>query len=162
MYVCNMIEIERKFLVNGDFLPFAIAHHNIEQGYLCTESGRTVRVRLNDGKGFLTIKGRTDAKGMSRFEWEQEIDAADARTMLDMCGDRTIVKTRHIVPSEDGRHTWEVDEFHGRNSGLIVAEIELGSEDEDFPLPGWIGREVTGNRAYYNSALLSGNPDTAK
>ena len=146
------IEIERKFLVKDEsFKSMATESHRLTQGYICKESGRTVRVRLWDDKGYLTIKGAGSASGMSRYEWEKEISAEDARDLFMLCQSGIIDKTRYIVPV-DGK-TFEVDEFYGENVGLIMAEIELESEDAAFTRPSWLGKEVTGDRRYYNSML---------
>ncbi len=150
----NNTEIERKFLVQGDFRPFVRESVPMEQGYLCPISGRTVRVRRAGDRGWITVKGPAPEGSIARFEWEKEIGAADAEQLLALCGSERIVKTRHLVPAGDGAHTWEVDEFHGLNEGLVVAEIELRSEDDPFPRPAWLGREVTGERRYHNSVLL--------
>lgn len=144
-------EIERKFLVTGEYKPQAYAHSRIVQGYICSAHGRTVRVRLRDGRGYLTIKGAANASGTSRYEWEKEIDPAEARDLLKLCEPGIIDKTRYLVRS--GRHVFEVDEFYGENEGLVVAEVELASEDEPFVKPAFIGREVTGDARYYNSQL---------
>ena len=145
------MEIERKFLVEGDFKPFAESSCRIRQGYLSTDEGRTVRVRTKGEEGFLTIKGKTSESGMSRFEWEKEIPLAEACRLLLLCP-AIIDKTRYMVPA--GRHVFEVDEFYGDNEGLVVAEIELESEDESFDKPSWLGCEVTGEVKYFNSMLL--------
>ena len=144
-------EIERKFLVSGDYRPDVTSSQRIVQGYLSSVPGRTVRVRIRGDQGFLTIKGLGSASGASRFEWEREIPADEARELLALCEPGVIDKTRHLVPS--GAHTFEVDEFHGDNAGLVVAEVELASEDEDFERPDWLGEEVTGQGRYYNSQL---------
>lgn len=145
------LEIERKFLVVGPYKAQATSHTHIVQGYLSREQGRTVRVRLRDERGYLTIKGPSSASGMARYEFEKEITAAEARALLGLCLPGVIDKTRWLVPCAG--HTVEVDEFHGENNGLVVAEIELGSEDEAFERPAFLGREVTGDRRYYNSQL---------
>ena len=145
------IEIERKFLVCGEFKSSARASYRICQGYLCGDEGRTVRVRRMGGKGFLTVKGCTNETGMSRFEWEMEIPPEETESLLGMCS-MTIDKTRFLV--DVGTHTFEVDEFYGDNEGLVLAEIELSSEDEDFERPEWLGKEVTGDIRYFNSVLL--------
>lgn len=150
-------EIERKFLVRGEFKSLAKKALTIKQGYLCANAGRTVRVRVRDGRGFLTIKGRSDAAGLSRFEWEKEISAEDAESLLLLCEPGIVDKTRYLVDF-DG-HTFEVDEFHGENQGLVMAELELVSEDEPYRRPEWLGEEVTGDRRYYN-AYLSKHPFT--
>lgn len=148
-------EIERKFLVNGDFKPAAVKATHITQGYLCSAPERTVRVRIMGDKGFITIKGAASHGGVSRFEWEKEIPVEDARELLKLCEPGVIDKTRYLVPV--GEHCFEVDEFYGENEGLTVAEVELGSEDESFERPDWLGEEVTGNVSYYNSMLMK-NP----
>lgn len=148
------IETERKFLVCGDFRPEVFDSSHIVQGYLNLTPGRTVRVRIRNGKGYITIKGPSDASGMSRFEWEKEISPDDARALLELADKGVIDKTRHLVHNSDGVHTWEIDEFHGNNEGLVVAEIELGNGDEPFGHPSWLGEEVTGDRRYHNSQLI--------
>lgn len=147
------IEIERKFLVNGEYKSSAVRTERIIQGYIGTVSGRTVRIRIMDDKGFITIKGRTGESGMSRFEWEKEIPQNEALDLLKLCDGGVIDKSRFLVPV--GSHTFEVDEFYGANQGLTVAEVELGSEDEAFEKPSWLGSEVTGDKKYYNSHLLA-------
>lgn len=148
-------EIERKFLVLGDFKSSATGVLNISQGYLNSDSERTVRVRIKGEKGFITVKGRSSSDGTSRFEWEHEIPENDAEELLALCEPGVIVKSRYLVPS--GGHTFEVDVFHGDNEGLVIAEIELQDRNEDFLKPEWLGEEVTGDPRYYNSAL-SQNP----
>lgn len=150
-------EIERKFLVSGEFKSLATKALTIKQGYLCANAGRTVRVRVSDNQGFLTIKGRSDAEGLSRFEWEKEISAQDAESLLLLCEPGIVDKTRYLV--DFAGHTFEVDEFHGENQGLVMAELELVSEDEPYQRPEWLGEEVTGDRRYYN-AYLSKHPFT--
>ena len=147
------LEIERKFLVAGEYKSLASGRERISQGYLNSASGRTVRVRIRGDRGWLTIKGPSKDGGLSRFEWEMEIPLSDARALLDLCEPGVIDKTRWLVPAGDGIHTWEVDEFHGENDGLVVAEIELRSESDSFERPSWLGPEVTGDRRYYNSML---------
>lgn len=144
-------EIERKFLVTGDYQPYIGESHQICQGYLNTDPDRTVRVRILDNQGFLTVKTRNE--GCVRNEWEYSIPVEDARMMLDACAAK-IEKTRHIIESDNGLK-WEVDVFGGRNSGLVVAEIELPSPDTPFDRPAWLGNEVTGDSRYYNSSLAS-------
>ena len=144
------LEIERKFLVSGDFRPHVSGSSRIVQGYLCSSAGKTVRVRIIGEKGFLTIKGPTLPGSCSRFEWETQIPLKDAEELLRLCDSGVIDKVRHLVKAGD--HVYEVDEFSGENKGLVVAEIELSSEDEDFERPEWLGREVTGERRYYNSS----------
>lgn len=145
-------EIERKFLVMGEYKSQAFAHSRIVQGYICSARGRTVRVRLRDGRGYLTIKGASDAAGMSRYEWEKEISREEAEELMKLCEEGVIDKTRYLVRS--GSHVFEVDEFYGDNEGLVMAEVELASEDEPFDRPAFIGREVTGDVRYYNSQLM--------
>jgi len=148
-----LIEIERKFLVTGDFKPLAVSSSHIAQGYIASGNGRTVRVRIRDDKGFLTIKGPSNRAGLARFEWEKEIPREEAEALMSICEPGIIEKTRWLVPADDGRHTWEVDVFEGENEGLVMAEIELNSEDETFKKPHFIGKEVTGDRRYYNSHM---------
>jgi CYTH domain-containing protein len=151
-------EIERKFLVEGDaYRTQAFAHSRIMQGYISSQHGRTVRVRLRDDKGYLTIKGPSDAAGMSRYEWEKEIPADEARQLMTLCEPGLIDKTRYLVRS--GQHVFEVDEFYGDNAGLVMAEVELAREDEPYVKPDFIGQEVTGDVRYYNS-YLKANPFT--
>ena len=149
-----MIEIERKFLIKGDFYPFAVKKDTIVQGYLCATKERTVRVRIKNECAFITIKGASEKKGFSRMEFEYEIPYPDAVEILKLC-QSIIEKDRYYVP--EGKHTFEVDVFHGNNEGLIIAELELSSEDEQFNRPDWIGEEVTGDVRYYNS-FLAENP----
>ena len=149
------VEIERKFLVRGNYKSFIQQSIRIIQGYLCTSPEKTVRVRIKGKKAFLTIKGKTNASGTSRFEWENEIDSIDAEQLLDLCDPGVIDKTRNLIKA--GKHIFEVDEFHGDNEGLIIAEIELRSESESFFTPDWLGDEVTGDVKYYN-AMLAKNP----
>lgn len=144
-------EIERKYLVTGEYKSQAYARSRIAQGYICSAQERTVRVRICNGKGYLTIKGETDATGISRYEWEKEIPLEEAEELMKLCEPGIIDKTRYLVRS--GRHVFEVDEFHGENEGLIVAEVELASAKEPFVKPDFIGREVTGDVRYYNSQL---------
>ena len=132
-------EIERKFIVKGDFSKDVYSSQRIVQGYICSQPGRTVRVRIRGDKG------------LSRYEFEQEIPLTDAEQLLKLCEPGAIDKVRHLIRA--GQHTWEVDVFHGANEGLIMAEIELASEDEPFEKPEWIGEEVSGDRRYYNSML---------
>ena len=146
------LEIERKFLVKGDFKAEATKSIRIIQGYLSSLPERTVRVRIWDDKGFLTIKGKPNATGMSRFEWEKEIPKEDALELLKICEPSVVSKTRHLVPSQEDIF-FEVDEFHDDNEGLILAEIEVPREDYSFPRPEWLGKEVTNDNRYYNSFL---------
>lgn len=147
------IETERKFLVTGNYKDQAYDATHICQGYIASGNGRTVRVRIRGDKGYLTIKGPSTQAGLSRYEYEQEITLADARDLMAICEPGIIDKTRYLVKSPDGRHTWEVDEFHGDNDGLVMAEVELASEDEAFAKPSFVGREVTGDRRFYNSHM---------
>ena len=148
-------EIERKFLVAGDFRPSASSSKRIVQGYLSSAPERTVRVRVAGEKAFITVKGISSASGASRFEWEKEITVPEAEALMELCEPGIIDKVRHLVPVGD--HVFEVDEFHGENEGLVVAEVELSAEDESFEKPGWLGEEVTGDARYYNSMLMK-NP----
>ena len=147
-----MIEIERKFLVKSDaFKDEAESAERIVQGFLNTDPDRTVRVRIKGKSGFLTVKGKSDESGTSRFEWEKEIGLKDAEELLHLCEQGPLEKTRYSIPIN--HHVFEVDEFHGDNSGLIIAEIELNNENEPFEKPHWLGKEVTGDVKYYNSKL---------
>ncbi len=145
-------EIERKFLVSGDFKAEAISSVSITQGYLCSDPERNVRIRTKGNKAFITIKGATHDNGTSRFEWEQEIPFYDALDLLQLCEPGIIEKTRYLIPIDD--HVFEVDEFHGLNEGLVLAEIELDNISEKFKKPDWLGKEVTGDIRYYNASLL--------
>lgn len=145
-------EIERKFLVCGEFKSLAYAHSHITQGYICSGKGRTVRIRIRDEKGYITIKGATNEAGTSRYEWEKEIPVDEARELMLLCEKGVIDKTRYLVKS--GAHTFEVDEFYGENQGLLMAEVELTSEDEPFVKLPFIGEEVTGDARYYNAKLM--------
>ena len=147
-----MIEIERKFLVNSDaFKNAAFKKHNIIQGFLNSHKKRTVRVRLKDNKGFLTVKGESSKNGLSRFEWEKEISKSEAEALLKRCEPTIIDKVRYEI--KVGNHIFEVDEFFGDNQGLVIAEVELHDEKETFKKPNWLGEEVTGTIKYYNSQL---------
>jgi len=145
-------EIERKFLVKGDFKSHATRSARIIQGYLSSVPERTVRVRVKGDKGFITVKGIGNASGVSRYEWEMEIPRSEAEELLAICEPGVIDKTRFLV--ESGPHTFEVDEFYGANEGLVVAEIELSAETEEFERPDWLGEEVTGDVRYLNSMLV--------
>lgn len=145
-------EIERKFLVKGEFKSLAYSQSHIVQGYISSAHGRTVRIRIRDEKGYLTIKGASNASGMSRYEWEKEIPFNEAQELMKLCEPGIIDKTRYLIKS--GKHTFEVDEFYGENEGLILAEVELNSEDELYEKPLFIGEEVTGDIRYYNSNLM--------
>lgn len=151
-----MNEIERKFLVVSDaYKREAHAKHNIAQGYLNSDPERTVRIRIKGESGFLTIKGKGNASGTTRFEWETELPLFEAKPLFDLCEAGAIQKIRYEVKS--GKHVFEVDEFAGNNAGLVIAEIELTDENEPFEKPNWLGAEVTGDERYYN-AYLSRNP----
>ena len=148
-------EIERKFKVSDGFREGIMESHRIVQGYIAHQNGRTVRVRLVDGIGILTIKGPKDPGNgaISRFEWEKEIPAEEALQLMSLCQGGFIDKTRHLVPF--GGHIFEVDEFHGDNEGLVFAELELTSDDEEFERPSWLGEEVSADPRYFNSSLLA-------
>lgn len=146
------LEIERKFLVLGsDYKSRAFSSDRIKQGYLCSTGGKTIRVRTRGDKGYLTIKGPSDKAGLSRYEFEKEITVEEAGHLFKLCEPGIIDKTRYLVKS--GRHTFEIDEFYGENEGLVIAEVELQSENEYYEKPDFIGQEVTGDRRYYNSHL---------
>jgi len=146
------LEIERKFLVrNDDYKRQAYNSSRICQGYICSGHGRTVRVRIRDQRGYLTIKGPSNHDGISRYEFEKEITLDEAQHLMQLCEPGRIDKTRYLVKS--GNHIFEVDEFYGDNEGLVMAEVELHSEDESFEKPDFIGKEVTGDRRYYNGHL---------
>ena len=150
------LEIERKFLVRkGDaYKRAAFSNSHIQQGYIPAD-GATVRVRTRDDKAYLTIKGKSVNGGMTRYEFEKEITLDEARSLLKLCKGGVVDKQRWLVKS--GNHTFEVDEFFGDNAGLVMAEVELSSEDEVYEKPDFIGMEVTGDRRFYNSHLLT-NP----
>ena len=154
------IETERKFLVkDNSFKELSVKAYRIRQGYIAHDGGNTVRVRIRDGEGFLTIKGPSRDGGLSRCEWEKQIPLADAEQLLLLCHGGFIDKTRYLVPAGTypaGKY-FEVDEFYGDNEGLVMAELELDAPDEAFERPAWLGEEVTGDRRYYNSHLLK-NP----
>lgn len=152
-----MQEIERKFLLKDkkEFKKEAQRKLRIVQGYLNSASERTVRVRIRDEQGFLTIKGQSGENGLSRFEWEKEIDRGDAEDLLKLAEPGVIEKIRYEVMVNS--HVFEVDEFLGENKGLYIAELELKSEHEEFKKPDWLGREVTNQKKYYNSYLIK-NP----
>lgn len=147
------MEIEKKFLARDGFKEAAFDSVRITQGYLSSVPERTVRVRIRGDRGYITVKGPCNESGMTRFEWEKEIAPADAEDLLALAEPGVIDKTRFLVRNTDGRHVWEVDEFHGDNEGLVLAEIELGDESEPFDIPSWLGEEVTGDPRYYNSML---------
>lgn len=145
-------EIERKFLVKGDFIDQAERSFRITQGYLSLDKERTVRIRIQDKKAFLTIKGKSSAGGLSRFEWENEIDLKEAEELMKLTIGNPIEKIRYLIPL--GKHVFEVDVFSGENKGLIIAEVELQSETEIFENPVWLGKEVSGDVRYYNANLV--------
>ena len=146
------VEIERKFLVEGtEYRRMAYSSDRIVQGYICRQDGNSVRVRIRDGRGYLTIKGPSLDGGLSRYEWEREISLSEAEDLLLLCRDAKIDKRRYLVKC--GNHTYEVDEFYGDNEGLVVAEIELSDKDEPFERPSFLGREVTSEARYYNGHL---------
>ena len=150
------VEIERKFLVKSSaYEVYSTSKIRIVQGFLNTHPERTVRVRIKGDKGYLTIKGKGNSSGTTRFEWEKEISTEEATALIDLCEPGILEKIRYEVPI--GRHLYEVDEFLGENKGLVIAEIELKDEQEDYIVPDWIGKEVTGEVKYYNSQL-SKNP----
>jgi len=144
-------EIERKFLVKGEYKSQAVRSFRIVQAYLSSVTGRTVRIRIKGEKAYITIKGKSNESGVSRYEWEKEIPVNEAEELLLLCKPGAIDKTRHEIPV--GKHIFEVDEFYGDNSGLTLAEVELKDEAESFIKPEWLGEEVTGDRRYYNSCL---------
>ena len=147
-----MEEIERKFLVEStDFIKESIVNNRIVQGYLNSNPDRTVRVRIKGNKGFLTIKGKGNESGTTRFEWEKEIPVTEANQLLALCEEGVIDKIRYEIPF--GKHLYEVDVFEGDNTGLIIAEIELNDENESFEKPNWLGAEITGDERYYNAFL---------
>ncbi|MBP3776252.1 MAG: CYTH domain-containing protein [Prevotella sp.] len=146
------VEIERKFLVlNDSYKQESFSHSRIQQGYICSERGRTVRVRIRDDHAYLTIKGPSIDGGLSRDEFEYEIPLEDGKKLMFLCEPGIIDKIRWLV--KRGNHTFEVDEFFGENEGLVMAEVELSSVDESVEFPDFIGKEVTGDRRYYNSQL---------
>jgi CYTH domain-containing protein len=147
-----MVEIERKFLVNSDAFKQEARHtFRIVQGFLNRDPERTVRVRLKENIGIITVKGKSSNDGLTRFEWEKEISKLEAESLLKLCELGVIDKIRYEIPLRN--HVFEVDEFFGDNKGLIVAEVELITEDEVFVKPPWLGEEVTGDIKYYNSQL---------
>ena len=151
------MEIERKYLVTSDcYKQMAVARHHIRQGYISREKTGIVRVRITDDRAYLTIKGKPAAGHFARYEWEKEIDVHDAEELMKLCQGTIIDKTRWIVPAEtvdSGQLIWEVDEFHGEQEGLVVAEIELAYEEQEFEKPDFIGKEVTDDPRYYNANM---------
>lgn len=153
-----MLEIERKFSIKSTtFLANIKESYQITQGYLNSDKNRTVRIRMKGSKGFITIKGLSSENGLSRFEWEKEISIEDAKALLLLCEDFIIDKTRYLIPFKDV--VFEVDVFQGVNKGLVIAEVELTSEEQNFEKPEWLGEELTGDKRYYN-AYLSNHPYT--
>lgn len=147
-----MIEIERKFLtLSDDFKEEAYKKTTIVQGFLNTHKERAVRVRIKGENAYITVKGISNNEGTTRFEWEKEISVKEAEKLLELCEPNLIEKVRYEVKSEF--HFFEIDEFYGENKGLVIAEIELSEENEDFKKPEWLGKEVTGDIRYYNSQL---------
>lgn len=147
-----MLEIERKYLVTSEsFKQEAFNQTRIVQGFLNTHPERTVRVRIKGSQGFLTVKGISNKAGTIRTEWETEISIADAESLLLLCEPGIIDKTRYEV--KVGNHIFEVDVFSDENEGLVIAEVELNTENEKFQKPTWLGKEVTGELKYYNSQL---------
>ena len=158
------MEIERKYLVMSDcYKELAVARYHIRQGYISREKTGTVRVRITDDKAYLTIKGKPAAGHFARYEWEKEIDVQEAEELMKLCQGTVIDKTRWIVPAETVDNLqltvdnlqliWEVDEFHGKHEGLVVAEIELDNEEQSFEIPDFIGDEVTHDPRYYNANM---------
>ena len=151
------MEIERKYLVTSDcYKELAVARYHIRQGYISREKTGTVRVRITDDKAYLTIKGKPAAGHFARYEWEKEIDVQEAEELMKLCQGTVIDKTRWIVPAETVDNLqliWEVDEFHGKHEGLVVAEIELDNEEQSFEKPAFIGDEVTHDPRYYNANM---------
>ena len=158
------MEIERKYLVTSNcYKELAVARYHIRQGYISREKTGTVRVRITDDKAYLTIKGKPAAGHFARYEWEKEIDVQEAEELMKLCQGTVIDKTRWIVPAETVDNLqltvdnlqliWEVDEFHGKHEGLVVAEIELDNEEQSFEIPDFIGDEVTHDPRYYNANM---------
>ena len=147
-----MIEIERKYLVNSkDYRSLAFSKSHIVQGFLNSHPERVVRIRIADDKAFLTVKGRSNSAGTTRFEWEKEIPTPEAKLLLELCEKEILEKIRYFVRT--GTHIIEVDEFLGSNQGLVIAEIEFEKEEDNIEVPSWVGLEVTGDIKYYNSQL---------
>jgi CYTH domain-containing protein len=145
-------ETERKFLVKSEFRHLTVKEIKIIQAYLSIDTCKSIRLRIADDRAFLTIKSRPKSNSITRNEWEIEISVGDAEEMMSICLPGRIVKTRYLIPA--GKHIFEIDVFHEKNEGLIIAEIELSSEDEYFEKPGWLGEEVTGQPQYYNANLI--------
>lgn len=148
------MEIERKYLVTSDcYKKLAVARHHICQGYISREKTGTVRVRISDEKAYLTIKGKPTSGHIARYEWEKEIAMREAEELMNLCQGTIINKTRWIVPAKEEGLKWEVDEFHGKYEGLVIAEIELDSEEQVVELPIFIGADVTDDHQYYNANM---------
>lgn len=145
-------ETERKFLVKGEFRDKSVKSFSITQRYLSVDPMKTIRIRISDNEGYLTVKSPRKAGFLERGEWEFKIPVDDARDLMEICLPGSVVKTRYIIPA--GKRKFEVDVFHDKNEGLVIAEIELGSEDEQFEKPDWLGEEVTGDSRYYSSSLI--------
>jgi len=145
-------ETERKFLVKGEFRHLAVSEINITQAYLSVNPDKTIRIRIADQNAWLTIKSSLKGKTFAKNEWEFSIPLSEGMELMSICLPGKIVKTRYLIPA--GKHTFEVDVFHDKNEGLVIAEIELSSEDEKFLKPDWLGEEVTGKPEYYNSNLI--------
>lgn len=145
-------ETERKFLVRGEFMDKAVKAINITQAYISVDPRKTIRIRFSDDEAYLTIKSPAKTGSLGRGEWEYGIPVEDAKDLLALCLPGRVIKTRYHVPS--GEHTFEVDVFHEKNEGLVIAELELSSDDEKFEKPEWLGEEVTGDSRYYNSNLI--------
>jgi adenylate cyclase len=145
-------ETERKFLVKSEFRHLAVREIKIIQTYLSIDPDKTIRLRIADNRAYMTVKSRPKMNSITRNEWEFEIPLTDSEEMMHICLPGKVVKTRYLVPS--GKHTFEVDVFHDKNEGLVIAEIELSSDDEYFEKPQWLGEEVTGLSQYYNANLV--------
>ena len=148
------MEIERKYLVTSDsYKQMAVARYHICQGYISREKTGTVRIRITDGKAYLTIKGKPAAGHFARYEWEKEIDVQEAKELMHLCQGTIIDKTRWIIPAKEEGLKWEVDEFHGKHAGLTLAEIELTSEEQEVEKPDFVGEDVTSDPRYYNANM---------
>ena len=148
------MEIERKYLVTSDsYKQMAVARYHICQGYISREKTGTVRIRITDDKAYLTIKGKPAAGHFARYEWEKEIDVQEAKELMQLCQGTIIDKTRWIIPAKEEGLKWEVDEFHGKQAGLTLAEIELTSEEQEVEKPEFVGEDVTSDPRYYNANM---------
>ena len=146
-------EIERKYLVTSDcYKTVAVARYHIRQGYISREKTGTVRIRITDNQAYLTIKGKPAAGHFARYEWEKEIPLHEAEELMLLCQGTIIDKTRWIIPASHNLK-WEIDEFHGKHTGLVLAEIELPNEEQSFEKPDFIGEEVTSDPRYYNANM---------